>query len=139
MRRGFLVVPAMVMLSACVSTGPLDGGTAGGVSAPATSAGILEALNGGLIARMDADGLSRSDRDKALQAEYRALEYAAAGETVTWRGGRSLQGEVVAAQPYRVGSQDCRPYTHTVTFSAGPQTVQGTACRNPDGSWTPLT
>ena len=36
------------------------------------------------------------------------------------------------AQPYRVGSQDCRQYTHTVTIDGARQTARGTACRNPD-------
>ena len=48
-------------------------------------------------------------------------------------------GEVVAAQPYRVGSQDCRQYTHTVYPAGQPKNARGTACRNADGSWTPLT
>ena len=58
---------------------------------------------------------------------------------MTWKGDRlGRYGEVVAAQPYRVGSQDCRQYTQTV-FTGGSRTARGTACRNADGSWTPLT
>ena len=51
----------------------------------------------------------------------------------------SHSGEVVAAQPYQVGSQNCRQYTHTVRIDGTPQSARGTACRNEDGSWTPLT
>jgi surface antigen len=60
---------------------------------------------------------------------------------VTWKSDRSAHyGEVMAAQPYRVGSQDCRQYTHTVFSGSGAgATARGTACRNADGSWTPLT
>ena len=76
----------------------------------------------------------------ALEAEYRALEYTPSGRPVTWKGSQgNLYGEVTAAQPYRVGSQDCRQYTHTFSLNGPRQTVRGTACRNPDGSWTPLT
>ena len=62
------------------------------------------------------------------------------GDLVTWQGrSAGLAGQVVASQPYRVGSQDCRQYTHTVTAgTAAPSVVRGTACRNPDGSWTLL-
>ncbi len=53
--------------------------------------------------------------------------------------GPHTSAEVIAAQPYRVGSQDCRQYKHTVITGAEQKTGRGTACRNPDGSWTPLT
>ena len=29
----------------------------------------------------------------------------------------------------------CRQYTHTVYIDGRPQTMRGTACRNPDGTW----
>lgn len=100
---------------------------------------LVSALNGGIIdpqvnARMD-PGI----RNKALQAEYEALEYTPAGQAVTWgRSGGRFTGEVVASQPYRVGSQDCRQYTHKIVAEGIPATSRGAACRNPDGSWTPL-
>ncbi|MBU2192983.1 MAG: hypothetical protein KJ796_16355, partial [Alphaproteobacteria bacterium] len=73
-------------------------------------------------------------------AEYRALEYTPAGDGVEWASASAgVGGEVTAAQPYRVGSQDCRQYTHSVSSGGVKQTARGTACRNPDGSWTPLT
>ena len=92
----------------------------------------------GLIGRAAPD-LGRADLRRALEAEYRALEYSSAGQVVPWSGGSAgLRGEVVAYQPYRVGSQDCRQYAHSVYAAATPQTVRGTACRNADGSWSPL-
>jgi hypothetical protein len=70
----------------------------------------------------------------------RALEHTQSGQPVTWKSDRSgLYGTVVAAQPYRVGSQDCRQYSHTVFASGQSRNARGTACRNADGSWTPLT
>ncbi len=78
-------------------------------------------------------------RNKALQAEYRALEHTPAGESVAWdTGGRGYNGEVEASQPYRVGSQDCRQYTRKAFAEGAPVETRGTACRNGDGSWTPL-
>lgn len=84
--------------------------------------------------------IAASDRRAAIEAEYKALEYAPKGEAVTWKGrsGRT-SGEVTAAQPYQVGSQNCRQYSHSFTVDGAPQLVRGTACRNEDGSWTPLT
>ena len=100
---------------------------------------ILGQLGSGLIGTIGA-GLNEDERRSALEAEYRALERTPSGQAVTWSGGdASRRGEVVAAQPYRVGSQDCRQYTHTVFVDGRSQSARGTACRNPDGSWTPLT
>ncbi|RVL10855.1 hypothetical protein CN147_33640, partial [Sinorhizobium meliloti] len=71
-------------------------------------------------------------------AEYRALEAAPCGQPVAWQG-RGVSGSVVAAAPYQVGSQNCRQYSHTVTVKSQQTTARGAACRNSDGSWTPLT
>ena len=107
-------------------------------STPATGSALLDPLEGGLISRAGVDRLSRTDRLAALQSEYRALEFTAPGDRVSWGGG-ALSGEVVPSQPYRVGSQDCRQYTHTVaTGTVAPTVLRGTACRNPDGSWSLL-
>lgn len=126
------------MLSACASTSSLAVKSAADVE-PATRAGIIEALGDGLYGAIIGDQTTRADRIRALEAEYRALEHTPAGQTVSWRSQRSeLSGEVVAAQPYRVGSQDCRTYTHSVKASGDARTAKGTACRNADGSWTPL-
>jgi surface antigen len=42
----------------------------------------------------------------------------------------------VPAAPYRRGALDCRDYTHTIYIDGRPQTMRGTACRNPDGTWS---
>lgn len=101
--------------------------------------GLVAALHGGIISRAQGAKLPDSDMKFALDAEYRALEYGQSGKAVTWANpANGDSGEVVALQPYRVGSQDCRGYTHTVFATAGPISASGTACRNADGSWTPL-
>lgn len=103
------------------------------------SVSIVEAMGGGLIGGRLGAALDTRERRRALEAEYRALEYTPAGQSVAWgRKGASVQGEVVAGSPYRVGSQNCRQYTHTVQSNGRGQTARGTACRNADGSWTPL-
>jgi surface antigen len=86
-----------------------------------------------------AEGLGRGDIRKALEAEHRALEYAASGQSVAWTGSFGRSGDVTPAQPYRVGSQDCRQYTHRLVVDGTTRTARGTACRNADGSWTTLT
>ncbi len=142
---------ALTGLAACGSTtASRDGlGSTATALAPGNStsgdagrqieARIIGAMAGGLIGGQIGRGLDAQDRRKALEAEYRALEYTGSGQPVTWKGSGSRTGEVVAAQPYSVGSQNCRQYTHTIYVGLEPQSARGTACRNTDGSWTPLT
>ena len=134
---------ATLALSACSTTGADRGGSATQAFAgtrPHVGAAIVEAMAGGLVAGPVGAGLDTRDRRRALEAEYRALEYTPAGQKVAWGrpGDRGGFGEVVAGSPYRVGSQDCRQYAHTVNVEGRAQTARGAACRNPDGSWTPL-
>ncbi|RUW50758.1 MULTISPECIES: hypothetical protein [unclassified Mesorhizobium] len=101
---------------------------------------IISAMGGGLIGGSVGNGLSDTEKRSALEAEYKALEYTTSGQKVAWKGDQaSRHGEVVPAQPYRVGSQDCRQYTQTVFTGSASVTAHGTACRNADGGWTPLT
>lgn len=135
-----LAVLCAGVLSACAS-GPsgamMDGFTEPAPAGNNASRSISAAMGGGLIGTATGVRLDDRDRRRALEAEYRALEYGQAGQAMAWSGDRG-GGEVVAYQPYRVGSQDCRQYAHTVTFGGQPQSLRGTACRNQDGSWTPL-
>jgi surface antigen len=82
--------------------------------------------------------LSSSDRTRALEAEYRALEGSAVGQTIKWKGD-DASGEVIANAPFQVGSQNCRQYRHTVTAAGKELMSRGAACRNASGTWTPLT
>lgn len=143
--RLVVVAAISVALAGCaVSNGarPLafaPGGTPQTETAPAESDAILDALNGGILPRDAAGKLSRTEQLRALEAEYQALEKTPLGQKVTWAspvGGAS--GEVTAGTPYQVGQQNCRQYTHVAVVGGAPVTGQGAACRNPDGSWTPL-
>lgn len=145
MKIRVVLVSALLAVSGCTT---LDrGGPSSAVTPVSTppaggkvSTGIVSAMNGGLIGGSVGSGLSDAEKRKGLEAEYKALEYNTSGQKVTWKSDNSSHyGEVVAAQPYRVGSQDCRQYTHTVYTSGAGVTARGTACRNADGSWTPLT
>ena len=47
-------------------------------------------------------------------------------------------GNVVPGPAYQANGATCRQYTHTVYIDGTPQSARGTACRNPDGTWTTL-
>ena len=95
---------------------------------------------GGLIAGSIGSDLGDGDRQKALAAEYQALEYAQSGQAVTWtRRPRRPFRQRCPGAALRVGSQDCRQFTHKVVIDGSTRTARGTACRNTDGSWATLT
>jgi surface antigen len=136
---------ALLMLAALSGCTTLGSGGAKPIAAsvePAepASVGLLGQLNGGLIGQKLGANFDKSDKTTALEAEYRALEETPAGQKAIWTNPKNNNGgEVTAAQPYRVGSQNCRQYSHTFFVKGVTQTAKGTACRNTDGSWTPLT
>ncbi len=141
LRKIIFILP-LLSLTACSSLNATKstGASTGNVfTRGSVSNAVLAPMGNGILGSAAAQ-LAASDRRAAIEAEYKALEYAPKGEAVAWKGrsGRT-SGEVTAAQPYQVGSQNCRQYNHSYTVDGAPQMVRGTACRNDDGSWTPLT
>jgi surface antigen len=147
--RSGIALCVISLLSACATssgsdrldeTGEQIAETTAAQNEPETSAYYIQALNGGLVSRIGGVKLSGSDKARALEAEYKVLEAAPSGQTVSWEGSGDLKGEVMAAVPYQVGSQNCRQYTHSVVLKDGvaPLVARGAACRNKNGSWTPL-
>jgi surface antigen len=149
MKTTVVLIGCMLVLSGCLSGGSGQRSGSGmlalaGPGKPKSekpvASEIIAAMDGGLIAGSIGQGLDDSERNRALEAEYKALEHTPNGQIVTWRAdGSARYGEVVASQPYRVGSQDCRQYAHTVYGGGQSKSARGTACRNSNGSWTPLT
>ncbi|MBY5738734.1 hypothetical protein [Rhizobium leguminosarum] len=138
LRSQGMIVSALlvaVALSGCTTT---KSSASRGIfsSKPSASAAFITALQGGIVGRSGVN-LTDSDKQRALEAEYRALEGAAVGQPMLWTG-KDVTGKVVAAAPYQVGSQNCRQYTHTLTVDGKDTVARGAACRNDDGSWSPL-
>jgi len=140
-----MALGGLLTVAGCSLTGTAGSGSAvqafaqpAGAERPVAAA-IVDAMAGGIIGGTLGSNLDSRDRRRAVEAEYRALEYAQAGQAVAWGTRGSRSGEVVAGAPYRVGSQDCRQYVHTLHRGGQSQSARGTACRNGDGSWTPLT
>ncbi|MDQ0319620.1 surface antigen [Pararhizobium capsulatum DSM 1112] len=132
-RAGVVLAGCALLLGSCASTGAV-----GSTQVAAGSASYIAALGGGIVGHESNLSLSKADRQRALEAEYRALEAAPGGQPVVWQGS-GVSGSVVATAPYQVGSQNCRQYSHTVSVKGQDNVARGVACRNGDGSWTPLT
>jgi surface antigen len=97
------------------------------------------ALLGGLIGNRIGAGMDEEDKRRAYEAQMAALERGPSGAPVAWRNPDSGRyGSIVPGPAYQANGRNCRSYTHTIYIDGTPQTARGTACRNPDGTWTPL-
>jgi surface antigen len=152
MRSKIAIITALCAtlgLAACSASnqtiGATGGAIAGGLAGNQFGGGrgrvvatAVGALAGGVIGGSIGRNLDAQNQNAALQAEYDALESGRPGQPVQWQGSNGAYGQVVPQQTYQVGSQNCRRYTHTIYIDGRPQQANGTACRNPDGTWTPL-
>ncbi|HWE77026.1 MAG TPA: RT0821/Lpp0805 family surface protein [Pseudolabrys sp.] len=110
------------------------GGAGGHVAGALIGAGV-----GALIGNRIGNALDEKDKRLAYEAEMNALDRGQSGAPVSWRNPDSGRyGSVVPGPAYVDAGRNCRAYTETIYIDGRPQTARGTACRNPDGSWTPL-
>ncbi len=141
-----IIASLSAAVAGCTGTGNVRPLSFAPVSTPkvagpsfAGSNAILASLNGGILPQDAVGSLTGPDQLRALEAEYQALEKAPLGQVIAWKSQTiGTAGEVSAGTPYQVGQQNCRQYTHTATIKGMPVKGQGAACRNSDGSWTPL-
>jgi surface antigen len=142
---------AALTLAACGPEGPNKADT--GLAVGAVAGGILGnqigsgggrvaataigAVVGGIVGSEIGRSMDRQDQMLAQQAEFEAFERGQSGMTRQWRNpDNGHYGEVIPTRPYKRGVADCRDYTHKIYIDGRPQAMKGTACRNPDGTWT---
>lgn len=149
------IIPAVVaiaLLTGCADApnkqtiGTGVGAVAGGVigslfghglgKVAATAAG---GLLGGWAGHAAGGALDRADKEKAEEAAGKAAT-APVGETVSWSnpdsgnaGSTTITNEAVDSSGNR-----CRDYQSTITVGGKDETTHGTACRQPDGTWTAM-
>ena len=122
-----------------IATGALTGGLIGAATGRGPGPVFAGAVIGGIVGGAIGNALDAEDRRRAYMAEMQALEYGGPGAPVGWRGEHGAYGTIVAGPPYPQGGYErCREYSHTIYVQGRPQTARGVACRNPDGSWTPI-
>jgi surface antigen len=139
-----LAVPACGPDANRQDSGTVVGAIAGGVIGNQFGKGggrvastLAGAVVGGIVGNEIGRSLDQRDRELARQAEFDAWERGPAGRPVQWRNpDNGRYGEVIPEAPYRRGSADCRDFVHRVYIDGRPQAMRGTACRNPDGTWT---
>src|SRR5579872_5830921 len=120
-------------------TGALIGSTIGGSAGSRVAGAIAGAAVGGILGNAIGASLDEQDRQRAYAAQQQALQYGEPGAPVAWRSADANRyGTVVPGPSYQSGGLTCREYTHTIYIDGRPQTARGTACRNPDGNWSPV-
>jgi surface antigen len=102
----------------------------------ATALGLVA---GGFIGNRIGNSLDKGSIAYANQATQKALETAPAGQQLPWRNDQNGNHGYVVAGAYQQQPSGvyCREYTQTVFIGGQQQQAVGTACRNPDGTWTP--
>jgi surface antigen len=117
--------------------GALIGSQIGGGPGERIAAGVAGAAIGGLIGNRIGASMDDEDKRRAYAAQMQALESGPSGAPVAWRNPDSGRyGSIVPGPAYQANGISCRQYTHTIYIDGKPQTARGTACRNPDGTWT---
>jgi surface antigen len=112
---------------------------AGGGAGSRIAAGVAGAAIGGLIGNRIGAAMDDEDKRRAYAAQIEALERGPSGAPVAWRNPDSGRyGSIVPGPAYQQQGMQCRQYTHTIYIDGRPQTARGAACRNPDGTWTPV-
>jgi surface antigen len=117
--------------------GGLIGNAVGGAVGNRFAGTVIGAAMGGLLGNRVGAALDDEDKRRAYAAQLQALETGPSGAPVAWRNPDSGRyGNVVPGPAYQANGATCRQYSHTVYIDGAPQTARGTACRNPDGTWT---
>lgn len=120
--------------------GAAIGSQFGGGVGERVAAGVAGAAIGGLLGNRIGAAMDDEDKQRAYMAQMDALERGPSGAPVGWENPDSgRRGSIVPGPYYDRRGVKCRDYTHTIYMDGRPQVARGAACRNPDGTWTPLT
>ena len=142
-----LVGLASLGLTACESKqdgGTVAGAVLGGIvgnqfgkGSGKVAATFAGAVIGGIVGNDIGRKLDERDRILAREAEFDAWERGPPGRPVRWRNpDNGRYGEIIAEDYYERRGARCRDFVHRVWIDGRPQQMRGTACRNPDGTWT---
>lgn len=145
MKAAAVVCIGALTLASCATpptqeqSGMVIGGILGGVlgsqvggGSGRTTATILGAIAGAAIGGAVGRSMDESDRLKTAHA----LENVRTGVATQWRNpDTGNQYTVVPTKTVESVQGPCREYTVDAVISGRRETVYGTACRQPDGSW----
>ncbi len=111
----------------------IGGGTGNKV---AIGAGVLA---GGFLGNQVGKSLDCQDQQYHYDTTQNALETQKVGQSSTWVNPDSgHSGEITPTRTYSSEGQACRDFTQVIKVDGADETINGTACRQDDGSWKPV-
>jgi surface antigen len=140
-----LVLIATVAAAGCATpptneqAGTVVGGVLGGALGSQVGGGTgrtVAIVAGTLIGAMIGSQVGRHMDDTDRMRAAQALEYNQTNQPSSWRNPDSgYEYTVTPTRSYESADGPCREYTTEAIIDGRPETVYGTACREPDGSW----
>jgi surface antigen len=148
MSRKYLVTALLLVffLGACESSPPskedigmVSGAILGGVLGHQVGNGsgkTVATIGGAALGAFIGSGIGRNmDRDDQRKVTQ-TLETSPDNRAITWRNPNTGQSySVTPTRTYESASGPCRDFNTTAMIDGREEVVQGTACRQPDGSW----
>ena len=103
----------------------------------AIGAGVVA---GGFLGNKIGAALDCKDQQYHYDTTQNALETRKTGQAVTWNNPDSgHSGSVTPTKTYSsADGMPCRDFTQTIYVGGKYEEVQGSACRQPDGTWKPV-
>jgi surface antigen len=143
--RTAVALAAALCLTACETPptkeqkGTVAGAVVGGVVGSTIGGGtgrtvaiVAGTLAGALIGGHIGEKMDEADRLKAAQA----LESAPTGQPTSWKNPDSGdQYTMTPTRTYESSNRPCRDFTVNAMVDGKPEKVQGSACRQADGTW----
>ena len=146
-RTGAVLLAAGFALAACETPptkeqkGAVAGAVVGGVVGSTIGGGtgrtvaiVAGTVAGAVIGGRIGQKMDEADRLKAAQA----LESTKTGEHATWKNpDTGAQYTMTPTRTYEAKGEPCRDFTVDGIVDGKSEKIQGTACRQEDGSWKP--
>jgi surface antigen len=119
--------------------GQVIGGVGGAVLGSQIGQGtgqIVATAGGALLGVLIGGAVGRSLDQTDYACAGQVLEHAPNNRAIVWRNPETGGAyRLTPTSAYQVQDGYCREYTSTATVAGRSQTIYGTACRQPDGSW----
>jgi surface antigen len=106
-------------------------------NAVAIGAGVVA---GGFLGNRIGKSLSCQDQEQHYATTQNALENQKTGQTSSWNNpDTGHSGEITPTRTYTsTDGVPCRDFTQTIYVDGKYEQIDGTACRQPDGTWKPV-
>ena len=96
-------------------------------------------LAGGFLGNKVGKSLDCQDQQYHYDTTQNALETEKTGQTSTWANpDTGHSGDITPTRTYTLEGQPCRDFTQTIYVDGVDEEINGSACRQEDGSWKPV-